>query len=120
MRIRLDPPELGTMQVQIEMRDGMLAASFQTSTDDATRLLTHSLHQLKQALEFQGVNVDKLQVEQAPREKFAQSSHDQQQQQQREEGRSPQQQQHEQQRREILQRLWRRIRGGREPFDELA
>src|SRR5690606_26496835 len=64
MQIRLDPPELGALQVTIQMRDGAITAAFQTSNDDATRLLSHSLNQLKQTLESQGVVVDRMQVQQ--------------------------------------------------------
>jgi hypothetical protein len=67
MQIRLDPPELGDLQISINLRDGVMSASFQTSNDEATRLLSHSLGQLKGVLESQGVSVDKLHVQQAPR-----------------------------------------------------
>ena len=116
MRIRLDPPELGAMQVNVEIRDGVITASFQTSTDDATRLLSHSLHQLKQSLETQGVSVDRLHVEQTRREKFAGGSRDDGQQQQPQDHAAQQ----EQQRREMLQRMWRRLRGDRDPLDVLG
>ena len=68
MHIRLDPPELGALQVSVHMQDGVMSASFQTSNDDATRLLSHSLGQLKHMLETQGVSVDKLHVTQTPRD----------------------------------------------------
>jgi flagellar hook-length control protein FliK len=113
MRIWLDPPELGAMQVTVQIEDGVVTASFETSNDDATRLLSHSLHQLKQSLEVQGISVDKLQVEQLSREKFGGGT--------REEGERGQPQdrgsQQEQQRREMLQRMWRRLRGGSDALD---
>ena len=67
MQIRLDPPELGDLLVQISVRNGVIDASFQTSNADATQMLSHSLAQLKHSLESQGVSVDRLQVAQAPR-----------------------------------------------------
>ena len=75
-QIRLDPPELGALQVLVHMRDGAMTASFQTSSDDATKLLSHSLGQLKQVLESQGVSVDKLHVQQAPRDQQASNGDD--------------------------------------------
>lgn len=117
VRLRLDPPELGALQVRIDVKDGVLAASFQTSNDEATRLLTRSLQQLKTTLESHGVTVDKLHVQQTPREQWDgnRGGDDRQQQQ------SPQHwQQQEQQRREMLQRMWRRARDGRDPFDLVA
>jgi flagellar hook-length control protein FliK len=122
MHIRLDPPQLGALQVTVQIRDGQITASFETSSDEATRLLGHSLNQLKTVLETQGVTVDKLQVTQAPREARATSqSHD-------DGGRdrggqSPEQEQsarQEQQRRHMLQRMWRRLAGGGDPLDLTA
>jgi flagellar hook-length control protein FliK len=118
MHIRLDPPELGALSVQIDVRDGIVTASFQTSNDEATRLLSHSLTQLRTTLESAGVSVDKLQVQQSPREQFNSNSHD------REPG--PRQQAYERsahddrQRREMLQRMWRRLTIGRDNLDLVA
>jgi flagellar hook-length control protein FliK len=120
MQIRLDPPELGALQVTVELRDGAMNATFQTSNDDATRLLSHSLGQLKTALESQGVTVDKIQVQQAPKDHpSGQTAEDssQQQQQRRDDAEARQ----EQQRREMLRQMWRRISGdGRDPIDLVA
>jgi hypothetical protein len=118
MHIRLDPPELGALAVQIDVRDGIVTASFQTSNDEATRLLSHSLGQLRSMLESAGVNVEKLQVQQAPREHFNSNSQDR--------DRSPNQQAYDrsahddQQRREMLQRMWRRLTIGRDMLDLVA
>src|SRR6185312_7102066 len=67
MQIRLDPPELGALKVMVEMRDGVMNATFQTSNENATQLLSHSLNQLKHVLETQGVSVERIQVQQAPK-----------------------------------------------------
>ena len=105
MQIRLDPPELGALQVTVHMRDGVMTASFETSNDQATRLLSHTMGQLKTALETAGVSVEKMHVQQSPRQDSRSSSEDSQQQ---KHDADPQQQQsrHEQQRREVLNRLW--------------
>jgi flagellar hook-length control protein FliK len=116
VRLRLDPPELGALLVRIDVKDGVLAASFQTSNDEATRLLSRSMQQLRTTLESHGVTVEKLHVQQAPREQWdgGRGGDDRQQ--------NPPQhwQQQEQQRREMLQRMWRRVRDGRDPFDLVA
>ena len=118
MQIRLDPPELGALQVTVELRDGAMNATFQTSNDDATRLLSHSLGQLKTALESQGVTVDKIQVQQAPKDHpSGHTPEDGSQQQQRRDDADARQ---EQQRREMLRQMWRRISGGRDPIDLVA
>jgi flagellar hook-length control protein FliK len=64
MQIRLDPASLGPVDVTVRMSNGVMSASFQTSTEDATRLLSRNLGQLKTALEQQGVTVQKLHVQQ--------------------------------------------------------
>jgi flagellar hook-length control protein FliK len=116
MQIRLDPPELGALQVTVEMRDGVMNATFHTTNEDATRLLSHSLGQLKTALEAQGVTVEKIQVQQSPKNQQSQNHEDtSQQQQQRDEASTRQ----EQQRRDMLRRMWRRVSGG-DPVDLVA
>jgi len=120
MQIRLDPPELGAIQVRIEIRDGVVTAAFETTSDHATKLLGHSLDQLRTALEQQGVNVDKLQVRQQAPSQEQQSARD---------GDAPRQQQNltgddaarqEQQRKDLLNRMWRRLAGGGDPLDLVA
>lgn len=116
MQIRLDPPELGALQVSVHMQNGVINATFQTSNDDATKVLSHSLTQLKHALETQGVSVDKLHVQQAPRDH--QTTSDDQQKNQNPSEQSQQKQ--EQQRRELLQRMWKRLTNGSDPLDMVA
>ena len=86
-----------------------------TASDDATRLLSHSLSQLKSVLESQGISVDKLHVQQSPRNQ--QQSFDDARQQRHSENSSAQQ---EQQRREMLRRMWRRLSNGSDPLDMVA
>jgi flagellar hook-length control protein FliK len=120
-RLRLDPPQLGALQVTVQVRDGLITAAFETSNDEATRLLGHSLNQLKSVLESHGVAVDKLQVQQAPRDTNPSSTNDDTRRDQG--GHSHEQEQHarqEQQRREMLQRMWRRLAGGQDPLDLTA
>jgi flagellar hook-length control protein FliK len=122
MRIRLDPPQLGALQVTVQIRDGVITAAFETTSDEATRLLGHSLNHLKSVLESHGVGVDKLQVQQAPKDQNAENQQDPQQRGEQE-GRQRHQDhaaQQEQQRREMMRKMWRRIAGGRDPLDLTA
>ncbi|HEV2294363.1 MAG TPA: flagellar hook-length control protein FliK [Tepidisphaeraceae bacterium] len=117
MQIRLDPPELGALQVRVHMQDGVMTASFHTSNDDATRLLSHSLSQLKAVLESQGVSVEKLQVQQSPKDQHAGNDN--------EPGRHPRDQhddahRQEQQRKDMLRRMWRKLANGSDPLDLVA
>ncbi|CAN5365201.1 hypothetical protein BH10PLA1_BH10PLA1_08850 [soil metagenome] len=117
MQLRLDPPELGALQVLLTVKDGVATASFQTSNDDATRLLSHSLTQLKTALESAGVTVDKLQVQQSPRETHTNAGEDQHRGQHGQEDAARQQ---EQQRKEVIKRMWRKLSGVSDPLDMVA
>jgi flagellar hook-length control protein FliK len=122
MQIRLDPPELGALKVMVEMRDGAMTATFQTSNEDATRLLSHSLNQLKHVLEGQGVNVERLQVQQAPKGESGSSgsNDDAKQQQQQQNWQDEHAARQEQQRKEVLRRMWRRVSGVADPVDVTA
>jgi len=111
MHIRLDPPEMGALTVSIRMDRGTVEASFQTSTDQATQLLGHSLTQLKTALESAGINVDKLNVSQVPADKQASSNNPQNQQNSQQSQEEARQFQQEQQRRQMLQRMWQKLSG---------
>lgn len=120
MNVRLDPPELGALQVAVKMIEGRLTASFTTSNDQATQLLSHNLQHLKSSLEAGGVNVDRIEVRQAPQSESSQnkSSSDSQQQQQR--GFDSQSQQSEQQRKEMVRRMWRKLAYGGDDLDLVA
>ncbi len=122
MKIRLDPPRLGQLQIDITVDDGLLTASFRTTNDEATRLLSHSLSQLKSSLEQAGLNVDRIQVRQAAPSEQASSnrqSSDQDQQQQQQNNRDTPDRQ-EQQRREMIQRMWAKLGVGEAPLDLVA
>jgi flagellar hook-length control protein FliK len=120
MRLRLDPPELGAMQVSVHVKDGVVTASFETSNDQATKMLSHSLGQLKQALESQGITVGKMHVQQSARNESAQehsTDGDPESSQSKENTSSSQQ---DEQRREALRRMWERLSIGGDPLDLVA
>jgi flagellar hook-length control protein FliK len=122
MRLRLDPPQLGTMNVTVQIQDGLITAAFETTSDEATRLLGHSLNQLKTVLESHGIGIDRLQVTPAPRESqqsntHGDARHDQGGNHSQEQEQSARQ---EQQRREMLRRMWRRLSGEPDPLDLTA
>lgn len=119
MQIRLDPPELGALLVQVSVRDGVIDASFQTSNADATQLLSHSLTQLKHSLESQGVTVDKLQVSQAPRSERADQQNDPKNSQQQGQNGFDWERHSNQQRKEMLKRMWAKLGAG-DPLDLVA
>jgi flagellar hook-length control protein FliK len=120
MRLRLDPPELGAMQVSVQVKDGVVTASFETTNDQATKMLSHSLGQLKQALEAQGITVGKMHVQQSARSETPDNSSkdtDRDSNQQNENTSSSSQ---DEQRRETLRRMWERLSNGGDPLDLVA
>jgi flagellar hook-length control protein FliK len=116
LQMRLDPPGLGDLQVTVHLKDGVMTASFETSNDEATKLLSHSLGQLKSGLEAAGVTVDKIQVEQAPKKDSSGNSDSDSKQPPQDQ---QQQAQQDQQRREMVQRMWKKLAGG-DPLDLVA
>jgi flagellar hook-length control protein FliK len=121
MHIRLAPPELGELQVSVQVSAGAVAASFETSNDSATRLLSHTLGDLKTALETAGVTVARLQVSQAAPSTPRQGSDSASGRQKSSEDQAQpdgQTSARDQQRRELLRRMWRRVGG--EPLDLVA
>lgn len=63
LSIRLDPPELGAVQVKMVMQQGSVSVDFRAATPEARAILEMHLGALRSALEAQGLNVDRLQVE---------------------------------------------------------
>jgi flagellar hook-length control protein FliK len=62
MTMRLDPPELGEMRVQMTIARGVVTAEFQPSTPQAHALLDRNMAALRTALESQGLTVERLVV----------------------------------------------------------
>ncbi|MHC4446437.1 MAG: flagellar hook-length control protein FliK [Planctomycetota bacterium] len=85
MHMRLDPPDLGALRVQMTIARGAVAAEFQPTTVLAHSLLEQGLGVLRSALESHGLVVDRLTVQAAPplpsallREDAADQNHQQQ------------------------------------------
>ena len=66
MTMRLDPPALGQLRVQMTIARGVVTADFQPSTPEAQALLDRSIATLRSALESQGLTVERLTVHPAP------------------------------------------------------
>ena len=120
MNLKLNPPDLGEMNVRVEVRDGVVSASFSAERDQTVKLLSHSLGDLKSSLEAQGITVEKLHVTQTPKDSSSNNS------QSDSRGSGSQSQQRAdadgkgQQRREMLQRMWKKLMKGQDPLDLLA
>ena len=125
MHVRLDPPELGALEVAVKMNDGRMTASFTTSNEQATQLLSHNLGHLKTSLESAGITVDRIDVRQstAPTGSSASAGDRDSSGQQDAQDRgfqSSSQQQGEQQRKQMVDRLWRKYAYGSDEVDLVA
>jgi len=66
MVMRLDPPELGQLRLQMTVANGQVSASFEAQTAQTHALLKQNLAMLKTSLEAQGLSVERLTVQHAP------------------------------------------------------
>lgn len=60
--LRLDPPHLGTVHMQVTAVGGSVTALLQTSTESARQIFQADIAQLREALAQAGVNVDTINV----------------------------------------------------------
>jgi hypothetical protein len=65
LTMRLQPPDLGQLRVQMTIARGVVTAQFHTTTPDAQALLTRSMASLRSALESHGLTVERLSVQSA-------------------------------------------------------
>lgn len=60
--LRLDPPHLGTVNMNVSVTGGTVTATIQTTTEAARQALQSDLATLKQSLSDAGINVDQINV----------------------------------------------------------
>jgi flagellar hook-length control protein FliK len=63
LQIRLSPPELGALRVELTVKDGVMSASLQTENSIARRLLLDHLPTLRDRLAEQNIRVDRFDVD---------------------------------------------------------
>lgn len=61
--LRLDPANLGKLNMILQVKDGEVSATFRAETQDGHRMLSENLSQLRQHLEQQGIKVGKMEVQ---------------------------------------------------------
>jgi flagellar hook-length control protein FliK len=61
--IRLSPPELGLLRLEVQVRDGALAARLQTETAEARSAILENLSALRDRLAEQGVRIERFDVD---------------------------------------------------------
>lgn len=63
IRLRLSPPELGSLQMQISVKQGVLSATIQADNSTAQQVLLDSLPDLRDRLAQQDIRIDRFDVE---------------------------------------------------------
>lgn len=63
LQLRLSPPELGSLRLQVKMTDGALSARLEAETPQARQVLTDSLPQLRERLAEQNIRVERFDVD---------------------------------------------------------
>ena len=61
--LRLTPPEMGTVRIQLQMHNGTVTAQFHAESESTRTLLSQQMSQLRSSLEQQGLTVDRLGVQ---------------------------------------------------------
>jgi flagellar hook-length control protein FliK len=63
VRLRLSPPELGSLRLEVRVQDGAMVAHLHTETDSARTALIDNLPALRDRLAEQGVRIDRFDVD---------------------------------------------------------
>ncbi len=63
LQLRLSPPELGALRIELNVKDGVMSASLQTENSNARRLLLDNLPALRDRLAEQNIRVDRFDVD---------------------------------------------------------
>jgi flagellar hook-length control protein FliK len=75
--LRLEPPELGRMQMDVRLRSGVLTVRVEVDTAAAREMLSGRLGDLRQALQRHGITIERFDIEARPPAPHAQNSHTQ-------------------------------------------
>jgi flagellar hook-length control protein FliK len=62
LKLRLSPPELGVLQIEVSQRDGVLSARLETQTMSAHQAIVENLSSLRDALAQHGTVVERIEV----------------------------------------------------------
>jgi len=63
VRLRLSPPELGSLLLEVRVQDGTLIAQLQTETEAARTAIVDNLPALRDRLNEQGVRIERFDVD---------------------------------------------------------
>lgn len=74
--LRLTPPEMGTVRIQLQIQNGTVNATFHAETESTRTMLNQQMSQLRTALEHQGLGVERLSVQSMPQSSNASMQQD--------------------------------------------
>lgn len=63
IKLRLSPPELGSLKLEVKLQDGVMTARLEAETAAARGLLVDSLPQLRERLAEQGIQIERFDVD---------------------------------------------------------
>lgn len=63
VRLRLSPPELGALRLEIKVQDGVMTARMEAESPDAKALLIDNLPALRERLAEQGIRVEQFDID---------------------------------------------------------
>jgi len=63
LRLRLSPPELGSVQLEVKVEQGVMTARIEAETPQAQHLLANNLATLRERLAEQGIRVEQFDVD---------------------------------------------------------
>jgi flagellar hook-length control protein FliK len=63
IRLRLSPPELGSLKVEVALRNGVLTAKLEAETSSARNLLLNNLPALRERLADQNIKIERFDVD---------------------------------------------------------
>jgi flagellar hook-length control protein FliK len=63
VRLRLSPPELGSLLLEVHVQDGVLIAQLQTETEAARTAIVDNLAVLRDRLNEQGLRIERFEVD---------------------------------------------------------
>lgn len=63
LKLRLSPPELGSLKIELRVQDGVMSARLETETQSARTALVESLPALRERLAEQGIRIDRFDVD---------------------------------------------------------
>ncbi len=63
LKIRLSPPELGTLQIEVPLKNGEYTAKLEVQNNQVQKVINDNMAQLKESLSKSGIAIDRIEVQ---------------------------------------------------------